>query len=156
MQITHLFGISVSKHSQRNFNPIPFFYLFPCCNWVLLCTVTSPNCWLYKHINYYLIKLIPSMFPATTHTFQPHVPKIKTSCMLIWNQPLPNLTTMSYSTINSHSSVIIHNAKIITYFHSSTYQLSQHIYINTIILKQDHSSCNFTDTYSYHAIKQNI
>ena len=27
MQNTHLFGIRVSKHSQRNYCPIPFFYL---------------------------------------------------------------------------------------------------------------------------------
>ncbi len=57
--------------------------------------------------------------------------------------------TNNHVIIHSQLIVIRHNATTITYLHSSTYQLSQHICVSTIILKQDH-----LNTYSYYAIHQ--
>ena len=76
------------------------------------------------------------MLPATTHTCQPHVPNMKTIISI--NLKSKFTKTNNHVIIHSQLIVIRHNATAITYLHASTYQLSQHICISTIILKQDH------------------
>jgi len=58
--------------------------------------------------------------------------------------------------ISSQLTITNHNNTTSTHLHSSTYQLFQNICVSTIVLKQNHSSCNIVDTYSYHAINQTI
>jgi len=89
------------------------FIFLPCCKRVLPCTITSHNCYLYKHINYYLVTLILRMFPTTAHTCQPHFPNIKTIISINLKSTITK--TKNHIIIHSQHIVISHNTTTINY-----------------------------------------
>lgn len=98
MQSNHSLGIRVSKNSQRNFLPnyfpLPFYldaikayYLLPYHQTVIY----------KKHIIYYFITLIPSIFPAYAHTCQPHVPNINIIIFINFKSNFTNNHVINHS-----------------------------------------------------------
>ena len=141
MQSTHSFGIRVSKHNQRKSFPIPLFYLFTLLQSNLLYVVTSPNYQLYRHINCYLVTLIPSTFPAIVYTYKRHVPNTKTIISI--NLKSTFTKTNNHVIIHSQLIVISHNATTIAYY------TQVHINgINTYVLVQS-SQNKIIGTYTH-------